>query len=68
LKGKTEKISCTDRLKNGGVLSKIMEERNILHTIKRRKANWLGHILRMNCILKHVTERKVEGWIEVRRG
>jgi hypothetical protein len=42
------------------VLQKVKEERNILHTIKRRKANWLGHILRRNC-LKHVTQRKIEG-------
>jgi hypothetical protein len=42
----------------------------MLHTIKRRKANWIGHILRRNCLLKHVTEGKLEGRIEVtgRRG
>jgi hypothetical protein len=46
------------------------EERNILHTIKRRNANWIGHILRRNCLLKHVTEGKLEGRIEMtgRRG
>ena len=32
----------------------------MLHTINRRKANWVGHILRTNCFLKHVTERKIE--------
>jgi hypothetical protein len=47
-----------------------IEERNILHTVKRRKANWIGHILRRNCLLKHVIEGKKEGRIEVmgRRG
>jgi hypothetical protein len=46
------------------------EEKNILQAIKRRKANWIGHVLRRNCILKHVVEEKVEGRIEVteRRG
>jgi hypothetical protein len=46
------------------------EERNILHTIKRRKANWIGHILRRNCLLQHVIEGKLEGRIEMsgRRG
>jgi hypothetical protein len=39
-------------------------ERNILHTIKRRKGNWVGHILRRNCLLKHVFEGKIEGSIE----
>jgi hypothetical protein len=27
----------------------------------RRKANWVGHILRGNCLIKHVTEGKLEG-------
>jgi hypothetical protein len=37
---------------------------------KRRKANWIGHILRRNCLLKHVIEGKLEGRIEMtgRRG
>ena len=30
--------------------------RNILHTVKMRKANWIGHILYRNCLLKHVIE------------
>ena len=28
----------------------------MLHTTKRRKANWIGHILRRNCLLKHASE------------
>jgi hypothetical protein len=43
----------------------VKEERNIVHTIKRRKANWIGHILRRNCLLKHVIEGNIEG---TRRG
>jgi hypothetical protein len=43
----------------------VKEERNIVHTIKRRKANWIGHILLRNCLLKHVIEGKLEGRIEV---
>jgi hypothetical protein len=51
-------------------LHRVKEERNMLHTIKRRKANWIGHILRRNCLLKHVIEGKLEGRIEMtgRRG
>jgi hypothetical protein len=60
-----EKISWTDRVRNEEVLHRVKEERNILHTIKRRKANWIGHILCRNCLLKHVIERKVEGRIEM---
>jgi hypothetical protein len=49
-------ISSTNRVRNEEVLHRVKEERNILHTIKRRKANWIGHILRTNCLLKHVIE------------
>jgi hypothetical protein len=56
-----EKISWTDRVRNEEVLHRVKEERNIIHTIKRRKANWIGHILRRNCLLKHVIEGKLEG-------
>jgi hypothetical protein len=52
------------------IYSRTKEERNILQTIKRRKANWIGHFLRRNCLLKHVIEGKIKGKIEVteRRG
>jgi hypothetical protein len=52
------------------VLNRVKEKRNILQTIKRMKANWIGHILSRNCLLKHVTEGQIKGWIEVtgRRG
>jgi hypothetical protein len=56
-----EKISWTDRVRNEEVLHRGKKERNIPHTIKRRKANWIGHILRRNCLLKHVIEGKLEG-------
>jgi hypothetical protein len=55
-----EKISWTVRVRNEEVLHRVKEERNIVHTIKRRKANWIGHILRRNCLLKHVIEGKLE--------
>jgi hypothetical protein len=57
-------------VRNEEVLHRVEEERNIVHTIKRRKANWIGHILRRNCLLKHIIEGKIEGMIEMtgRRG
>jgi hypothetical protein len=57
-------------VRNEEVLHRVKEERNIVHTIKRRKANWIGHILRRNCLVKHVIEGKLEGRIEMtgRRG
>jgi hypothetical protein len=39
--------------------------RNILNTIKRRKANWILHILHRNCLLKHVIEGKLEGRLDM---
>jgi hypothetical protein len=29
---------------------------NILNKIKRKTGDWIGHILRMNCLLRHVVE------------
>jgi hypothetical protein len=57
-------------VRNEEVLRRVKEDRNILHTIKRRKANWIGHILCRNCLPKHVIEGKIEGRVEVmgRRG
>ena len=40
------------------------DEKNNPHTIKRRKGNWIGHILRRNCLLKHLIGEKMEGRID----
>jgi len=52
------------------VLLRVNEQRNILHEIRKRKANWIGHILRRNYLLKQVIEGKIKGEMEVaiRRG
>ena len=47
-------------MRNDEVLQSVKEERNIVQTIKRRKAKWIGHILRRNCLLKHVIEGKIQ--------
>jgi len=59
-----EKISWTDRVRNE-VLRRFREKRNILRTLKRRKANWIGYIWHRNCHLKHVIEGKIDGKIGV---
>jgi len=46
------------------VLHRVKEINN-LHTRKRMKANWVVYILRRKCLLKHITEGKIEGTIEV---
>jgi hypothetical protein len=56
-----EKNNWTDYVKNEEVLHRVKKERNILHTVKSRKANWIGHILCRNCLLKHVIAGKING-------
>jgi hypothetical protein len=59
-------------MRNEEVLRGIKEGRNTSASYIQYKEeeNWIGHILRRNCLLKHVNEGKTEGWIEVtgRRG
>jgi hypothetical protein len=54
-----EKNSRNDRVKNG-VSLRVKEERNFLHAVKRRKVNWIGHILSRNYLIKQVIEGKRE--------
>jgi hypothetical protein len=49
------------------VLLGVSEQRNILHEIRKRKANWIGHISRRNCLLKEVIEGKIQGQKDVTR-
>ena len=62
-----EKIIWTDHVRNEEVLLRVNEQRNILHEIRKRKANWIGHNLRRNCLLQQVIEGKIKGQIEVTR-
>jgi hypothetical protein len=55
----------TDNVRNEEILLRVKEQRNILHEISKRKANWIGHSLRRNCLLQQVTEGKIKGGIEV---
>ena len=57
-------------VRNEEVLLRVNEQRNILHEIRKRKTNWIGHILRINCLVKQIIEGKIKGQIEVirRRG
>ena len=60
-----EKIGWTDHVRNEEVLLRVKKQRNILHEISKRKANWIGHILRRNRLLQRVIEGKIKGGIEV---
>jgi len=39
-----EKISWSDHVRNEDVLLRVKEQKNILHEIRKRKANLIGHI------------------------
>jgi len=62
-----EKISWTDHVRNEEVLLRVNEQRKILQEKRKQKANWIGHILRRNCLLKQVIEGKIKGEMEVAR-
>jgi hypothetical protein len=62
---RVEKVSWTDHVRNEDVLLRVKEQRNILHEIRKRMANWIDHILRINCLLQRVIEGKIKGGIEV---
>ena len=54
-------------MRNEEVLLRVNELRNILHEIRKRKSNCIGHILRRNCLLKQVIEGKTKVEMEVTR-
>ena len=58
-----EKIIWPEHVRNEEVLLRVKEQWNILHEISKRKANWIGHILRRNCLLQRVIEGKIKGGI-----
>jgi hypothetical protein len=64
---KMEKIGWTDRVRKEEVLLRVKKQRNFLHEISKRKANWIGNILRRVCLLRQVIERKIKGGTEVTR-
>jgi hypothetical protein len=64
---KMEKICWSDHLKYKDVLQRVKEDRNILQTIKRRKADWISNISRGNCTLKHVIKGNIEERVEMKR-
>jgi hypothetical protein len=38
----------------------LIQRAIIINEISKRKANWIGHILRSNCILRQVTEGNIK--------
>jgi hypothetical protein len=52
-------------VRNEKVLLRVKEQRKILHAIIKRKANWIGHTLRRNCLVRQVIEGNIKGGLEV---
>jgi hypothetical protein len=59
---KMEYFTSTARLISKYVLisDRVKVERNSLHTVQRRKADWIGYSLRRNCPLKRLIEGKIQ--------
>ena len=55
------KFRSTSRMRNEGVLQFLQEKSNITQTLNRRKANWIGHNLHRDCLLKHVIQGNIKG-------
>ena len=53
---RTKNIKWSEEVTNRQVLKRIGEKRTILNNIHRKKANWIGHILRRNCLLHDAIE------------
>ena len=51
-----EKIKRLEKVINDQVLERIGEKITLLNTILRRNLNWIGHILRRNCLLHDANE------------
>jgi len=39
----------------------VDENRRLMNTIRQRQKNWLGHMLRSECLLRTVSEGRMEG-------
>jgi hypothetical protein len=55
------KISWTDHITNKDVLRIVGEKRSLMETVRRRQKNWIGHVLRGDCLLRTVLEGRLQG-------
>ena len=51
-----EKIKWSEKITNEQILERIGEKGTLLNNILRRKVNWIGHIVRRNCLLHDAVE------------
>jgi hypothetical protein len=56
-----EKVSWREKRTNEDILQSINENRGLLMSIRKRKKNWIGHVVRGSGLLKLVLEGRMEG-------
>ena len=56
-----EKIKWSEKVTNEQVLDHIGKKKTLLNNILCRKANWIGHILRRNCLLHDAIDVQMMG-------
>jgi hypothetical protein len=62
-----EKISWTDHVRNEDSLLRVEEQRNILHEIRKRKANWIGHFCVETAFYNGLLKKDTRGDISDRK-
>ena len=62
-----EKIKWSEKVTNEQVLEHIGDKRTLLNNILHRNANWIGHILRRNCLFHDAIEGQMTEVKELRR-
>ena len=55
----TEKIKSLEKLSIEEVFGRIGKKSTLLNNIRRRKTNWIGHILRRNYLFHNAIERQM---------
>jgi len=55
-----KKINWTAHVSNEKVLNLVREQRSLVNVIKQRQVNWIGYVLRNNCLLKTLLEGKIK--------
>ena len=54
------RISWMDHITNDEVLRRVDEKRSLMQTVRMRQMNWIGHVLRGNCLLRTVLEGRLQ--------
>ena len=54
-----EKIKWSKKVTNEQVFERIGEKRTLLNNVLGSKVNWIGHIVRINCLLHEAIEEQM---------